>query len=102
MLRFEDTSPVKYDQPVNDINFYDLCKKMKESPIKCKKYNYSLEECVQDFNHFESIIKLDESEKELIIQNYKLDFFTGEEKLVKSGGGSCKINEIEGFVFGPS
>ena len=42
-----------------------------KTPIMCKKYNYSLDRCVQNFKHFEAKITLSSDQKELIILNKK-------------------------------
>ena len=63
---------------------------MTNNPIVCEKYNYSFEECVQNFNHYECKIQL--QGKTLMIYNWKTNLM-GNEGYIKSGA-SCDINEI--------
>ena len=46
---------------------------MKNLPIKCFKYNHSLEETVQKFPFYESTLALSEDSKEIIIMNKKFN-----------------------------
>ena len=42
-------------------------KRFKTGDVKCTKYNYSLEEIVQNFSTYEGFIQLSEDSKKLII-----------------------------------
>jgi hypothetical protein len=44
---------------------------MTEKPIECIKYNYSLEDKVQNFTSYESTIELSKDHQELLIYNKK-------------------------------
>ena len=52
-----------------NIGFFDLKKMMKKEGISCKKYNHNIEDDLS-YQNYESIIKLDWDEKEILIFNY--------------------------------
>ena len=66
------------------------------------KYNYCLDQNVQNLKHFESKITISEDEQELIILNRKLHTsLNGNEKYVyRKSAASCKLSEIKGIIYG--
>ena len=75
----------------------DIKAAIKRKPIKCKKYNYSLDDCVQNFKHFEAKITFNESLTDLLILNKKYD---GRDSSWVKSSASCPISEIKGILYG--
>jgi len=93
---------------------------MKKTPLKCKKYNYSLDEVVQNFSYFDAFIKISNDEKEIIILNQKprvvrskdfdfTDFLMNlkrtkknekKEYTLKVSASSFSFKKVKGIIFG--
>lgn len=58
------------DELFSKFNYSEVCAKLKE-PIKCVKYNYSLEEEIQNHLQFDGTLQLSEDGQSLLIVNKK-------------------------------
>ena len=65
---------------------------LREKKVRCIKYNYCFEECVQNFNNYQCQISIDDGQ--LVVQNLK------QNEWMKSNATS-RFEDITGFMYGP-
>ena len=79
------------------LNINQIQDHIRDKAILCKKYNYCLQECVQNFKHFECKITLSKDNHNLLIYNNKyVPTFNEEDEGIKfnwsKSSASCKLS----------
>ena len=70
---------------------------LKSQKIECLKYNYSFGDTIQNFNHYECLIKIENDH--LIVINKKPQL-SANKITERQSNASCHVNEIKSFIYG--
>ena len=78
---------------------YDQAKEfLTKNKINGLKYNYSMDDSVQNFNNYQCQIYLQNDS--LMIDNLKTSVFSDLDLKYTKSSGSCKLSDIQSFLYG--